>query len=235
MSDRCVLESPPFVLGGDFRPVPSVFRSFNQKLAVMPEASFTAQNDSLQHGVAGNYDPRDLIRIFDALFGETENTRLIWGGDEPIYLPADSEVPFNRVIFAHGYFASALHEIAHWCIAGSERRRLTDFGYWYAPDGRSAAQQQAFEKVEVKPQALEWILSKACGKPFRVSVDNLNGEQSDPEPFKRAVCRQVQAYCREGIPACAQMLRDALATFYGTAPGLEECHFPPGELGLDDE
>ncbi|MGC6745047.1 elongation factor P hydroxylase [Escherichia coli] len=46
------------------------------------------------------------------------NTRLIKGDDEPIYLPADAEVPYNRIVFAHGFYASAIHEISHWCIAG---------------------------------------------------------------------------------------------------------------------
>lgn len=45
---------------------------------------------------------------------------------------------------------------------GEKRRQLVDFGYWYAPDGRSAEQQELFQAVEVKPQAMEWILSPAA-------------------------------------------------------------------------
>ncbi|PPS58814.1 hypothetical protein CRX72_23640 [Pantoea sp. BRM17] len=63
---------------------------------------------------------------------------LIKGDDEPIYLPADAESPWHRVVFAHGFYASALHEISHWCIAGDARRQQVDFGYWYCPDGRDA-------------------------------------------------------------------------------------------------
>src|SRR5690606_41366486 len=86
-------------------------------------------------------DIADLIRLFDDEFRASHNTVLVRGGDEPIYLPADEQHPQHRVIFAHGFYASALHEIAHWCIAGPERRLLVDYGYWYRPDGRTEAEQ----------------------------------------------------------------------------------------------
>jgi release factor glutamine methyltransferase len=38
-------------------------------------------------------------------------------------------------------------------VAGKERRKLEDFGYWYEPDGRSEERQRDFEKVEVKPRS----------------------------------------------------------------------------------
>ena len=44
-----------------------------------------------------------LIEIFDGCFAVDFNTRLIKGDDEPIYLPADEEVPYNRIVFAHGF------------------------------------------------------------------------------------------------------------------------------------
>ena len=109
-----------------------------------------------------NHQYHDLIRIFDGLFFKPFNTRLIRGADEPVYLPADQDCDVHRVVFAHGYFASALHEIAHWCVAGQARRLLEDYGYWYCPDGRDAAQQAEFEKTEVVPQALEWAFSVAA-------------------------------------------------------------------------
>lgn len=105
----------------------------------------------------------DVIELFDGLFLGPCNTRLVRGGDEPLYLPADDQVPWHRVIFARGFFASVLHEVSHWCIAGPRRRLLEDYGYWYEPDGRNETQQQAFEKVEVAPQALERIFSEAAG------------------------------------------------------------------------
>lgn len=142
---------------------------------------------------------------------------LIKGEDEPIYLPADENQPHNTLIFAHGFFASALHETAHWLIAGKERRTKTDFGYWYVPDGRSNEQQTLFESVEIKPQALEWILSEAAGFRFRLSVDNLNGEESDLSTFKNAVYNQVKEYCEKGLPKRAAVFRNALCQFYCTS------------------
>ncbi|VDZ82298.1 Protein of uncharacterised function, DUF462 [Kluyvera intermedia] len=46
------------------------------------------------------HDYQQLISIFDGCFAEEFNTRLIKGDDEPIYLPADAEVPYNRIVFA---------------------------------------------------------------------------------------------------------------------------------------
>lgn len=39
-----------------------------------------------------------LIEIFNSCFADDFNTRLIKGDDEPIYLPADAEVPYNRIV-----------------------------------------------------------------------------------------------------------------------------------------
>ncbi len=160
----------------------------------------------------------DLITIFNRLFRERENTELHSGGDEPIYLPADQNHSFHRIICTRDYYESGLHEISHWCIAGVARRQLVDFGYWYEPDGRTSEQQRAFESVEIKPQALEWILSEACGRRFRVSVDNLHGDHEAIEHssalFKQRVWQQVQRYWHEGLPERADVLKHALLDYY---------------------
>ncbi|MEH6472379.1 MAG: elongation factor P hydroxylase [Halopseudomonas sp.] len=157
---------------------------------------------------------QQLIGLFNELFLNTYNTELVLGGDEPIYLPATADYPHHRVIFAHGYFSSALHEISHWCIAGSERRLLEDFGYWYRPDGRTAVQQAEFELVEVKPQALEWLFNRACGVSFRISCDNLSGETTDTTRFKDRVYQQVLDYLEQGLAARPRMLVERLGQFY---------------------
>lgn len=168
--------------------------------------------------MAKNLKIADIISIFNQLFAETENTQLVAGGDEPEYLPANDQCDYHRLIFAHGYYESALHEISHWCIAGKERRKLPDFGYWYAPDGRTAAQQREFEQVEVKPQALEWILSEACGRRFHISTDNLNGDEAEVqagrEAFRQAVYQQAHQYLEQGLPTRAEILKQALLNFY---------------------
>lgn len=128
------------------------------------------------------------------------NTELIAGAGEPLYVPADARHPRHRIFFAHGYFNSALHELAHWCLAGERRRQLEDYGYWYCPDGRTAQQQAEFEQVEVKPQAIEWWLTLASGRRFRTSLDNLSGEPTDSRPFRTNVQAQAIAYARDGLP-----------------------------------
>lgn len=163
---------------------------------------------------------QDLITIFNDCFLEKYNTILIKGTDEPLYLPADEKQPHNSLFFAHGFFASALHECSHWLIAGENRRKLVDFGYWYVPDGRTASEQTLFQSVEVKPQAMEWILSMATGYRFRISIDNLNGTEADTDAFKLAVYQQVKAYCEKGLSTRAATFRQALCQFYGSSPQL---------------
>lgn len=173
---------------------------------------------------------QDLIEIFRSCFFEKYNTLLVKGDDEPIYLPADEERSHHLIVFAHGFFASALHECSHWLIAGEQRRKLVDFGYWYAPDGRTSEQQSLFQQVEVKPQALEWILSKAAGYRFRVSLDNLNGEPIDSSAFKKAVYDQVHIYCKNGLSERSQTLFQALSRFYSTDQTLKIENFDLAEL-----
>lgn len=166
--------------------------------------------------------PESLICLFNGLFSHTLNTVLERGDDEPIYLPADDHHPRHRIIFAHGFFASALHEISHWCVAGEKRRQLVDFGYWYKPDGRTADEQAEFEKVEVKPQALEWLLSEAAGHKFHFSADNLGANRGASDAFKKSVQQQVLCYLEIGIPKRAAKLIEALQQYYGTKPLMPE-------------
>jgi hypothetical protein len=159
---------------------------------------------------------QDLINIFAQCFYHSHNTRLVKGDDEPIYLPANSQTPYHQVVFAHGFYASALHEIAHWLVAGEERRTLEDYGYWYCPDGRNAAQQAEFEAVEVLPQAIEWALSTAAGFAFNVSCDNLNGEDTCRVSFQNKVHDKVLTLLETGFNKRTQLLLAALSDFYKT-------------------
>jgi len=168
-----------------------------------------------------NHNPDDLIMLFNDLFRESHRTILVKGSDEPEYLPASEPDRLARVVFAHGFFASALHEIAHWCIAGDYRRTLHDYGYWYCPDGRTPEQQRAFEGVEVKPQAVEWLLSLAAGSRFHISVDNLAGDgAANEQVFRQNVCNQAAWYLEHGLPERAQQFFDALRCFYDTSTRL---------------
>ncbi|MGY5616182.1 elongation factor P hydroxylase [Vibrio cincinnatiensis] len=162
---------------------------------------------------------QDLITIFNQTFFTDYQTQLELGGEEPIYLPANEQTPYHRIIFARGFYASALHEIAHWCVAGPQRRLLEDFGYWYEPDGRSAEVQAEFERVETRPQAYEWIFAQSAGFPFTVSCDNLNGDiEPDRLAFMHKVHQQVLALLKQGLPLRVKRLSDALRQHYARPP-----------------
>ena len=152
-----------------------------------------------------------LIALFNTLFADQE-VILVRGTGEPEYFPAKDNQP-ARIEFAHGFFQSALHELSHFFIAGEQRRQLSDFGYWYAPDGRTAAQQQAFERVEIKPQALECLFSLACGRNFRVSQDNLFADfDTSGSTFAHDVYQQTKEYIvdPQTLPRDAKTLLQAL-------------------------
>ncbi|SFR41679.1 hypothetical protein SAMN04488070_0722 [Pseudidiomarina maritima] len=157
---------------------------------------------------------QQLIQLFEQCFFDELNTRLVAGTDEPYYQPAQCAGESHQIVFAHGFYASALHEIAHWCIAGEARRQLFDYGYWYEPDGRNAEQQAEFEQVERKPQALEWLFSICAGVPFQVSVDNLGGIEVDRGAFTKAVQEQLTHYIIDGLPPRAEKFARVLADYY---------------------
>ncbi|WP_194755915.1 elongation factor P hydroxylase [Aliidiomarina indica] len=157
-----------------------------------------------------------VIRLFNKCFLESEHTVLVRGEGEPIYQPASNRSQYHQVVFAHGFVRSALHEIAHWTLAGRVRRQLLDYGYWYAPDGRTAEQQARFEQVEVSPQAIEWLLSLAAGVSFEVSVDNLaGGEVTDRVKFTRAIVARATERMRDGLPPRAERFMQALCAERG--------------------
>ena len=153
-------------------------------------------------------DAHQVMRLFNQEFAESDTTELIGGAAEPYYQPGS----LNRIYFRADYVRSALHEVAHWCVAGRRRRRLPDYGYWYSPDGRGAAQQQAFFAVEARPQAIERCFCEAIGIPFSPSVDNV-GAQIEPQQLHRFETR-IQEWCnqfeRTGLPLRAARFITAL-------------------------
>lgn len=144
------------------------------------------------------------------------NTILEGDADEPLYIPAKEGSP-AIVYYRNDYASSALHEISHWVIAGKERRLLEDYGYWYESDGRNLSQQQAFEQVEVKPQAIELLLHYVVGLPFRVSVDNLALPEYDASGFEKSVNAQVIRYLsldfKDTLPERAMMFINSVLEF----------------------
>lgn len=159
-------------------------------------------------------EPRDLEHAFSECFLEGYHTVLVGGGAEPLYFPSDHpERRPHRVVYREDYFASALHEVAHWCVAGPARRTREDYGYWYRPDGRNREEQFAFENVEAEPRALEWIFSEACGFSFHISVDNLTLGVDSSGRFERAVEAQRKRLIAKGLPRRAAIYRRALVRF----------------------
>ncbi|MBX2857631.1 MAG: elongation factor P hydroxylase [Cellvibrionaceae bacterium] len=182
---------------------------------------FEVQNDK-------HFCCQRLVAAFGAELSLEYDTLLVAGGEEPIYLPAENKTP-AKIIFREDFFASALHEVAHWCVAGARRRRLPDYGYWYCPDGRSAEEQARFEHVEIKPQALEWIFSSVCGYKFRISADNLMNGQGPSQQFKLQLVYQVWKYC-ESMPLRAEKFAQALAREFNRPMALHRERFCIGDL-----
>lgn len=152
-----------------------------------------------------------LCALFREVFLEHEHTLLRGGAEEPLYTPPSDDAP-AIIHFREDFVSSALHEVAHWCIAGAERRKLIDYGYWYEPDGRSPKQQARFIGVEARPQALEWCFSQAIAVPFRVSMDNLESTTSAAEVQQFSAAIREEAICikANGFPRRARLFFDEL-------------------------
>jgi elongation factor P hydroxylase len=179
-----------------------------------------------------------LERVFNSCFHARYHTRLFGGAAEPVYQPGGFASKCNALYYREDYFASALHEVSHWCIAGVQRRQQPDFGYWYAPEGRSLDQQRAFETAERKPQALEWYFSKACGYRFQVSIDNLqlaNAGLHDATAFRHAVLEQALIWQEQGMPPRAAVFYQALCYEFGTAVPAAQLQFSLAELAHPPE
>ena len=114
------------------------------------------------------------------------------GATEPLYVPAAEGKPAH-IYYREDFAASALHEVAHWCVAGPQRRRLVDFGYGYSPPPRDQQAQQRFFQLELKVQTLESLFAQAAGIDFQPSADNLDASISE---FAAQICRAREATLR---------------------------------------
>lgn len=169
----------------------------------------------------------DICQHFAQCFERDYQTRLVGGASEPLYQPATAAADFHQVLFREDYAASALHEAAHWCIAGPARRRQTDYGYWYEGN-RDLPTQRRFEQAEEKPQALEWVFSVAAGLPFRVSCDNFDPDVLDLPRFRQ--CVQVAAihWVQQGLPRRADRLARAFIANTGNHHALDALTYQAG-------
>lgn len=161
-------------------------------------------------------DLETFTRILNKQYLHRYGTILTGEHKEPFYR-APSNGRAAEIQFKRDYIRSAMHELAHWCLAGKERRLLDDFGYWYLEDGRTQTQQEAFFKVEVRPQAIEWAFATVCGAPFEVSVDNLENHVSGSLKFQDMVHQQISEYLNSGYPRRAQEILHLLHDYRNTS------------------
>lgn len=168
-------------------------------------------------------DCATIVRVFADCFESSYQTQLVGGADEPLYEPAVNDGGFNRIYFRSDYAASALHEVAHWCIAGAERRTQTDYGYWYEGE-RDHVTQRAFEQAETRPQGLEWLLSEAAGVPFRVSCDNFDPMTLDLPGFRAAVRAAALGWI-DHVPSRAMVFINALVAVSDNHHVLRPCTY----------
>jgi len=151
----------------------------------------------------------EIAGRFNRLFARSHRVHLVGGGAEPVYLPASTD-SFGLIRYTCDYPNSALHEVAHWCIAGARRRQLVDYGYWYQPPPRTLQQQRAFLRVEARVQALESIFADACNSVFNVSIDDVDNLSGFEDLLAHRVCLERRRWCSAGIPPRAEAFRRVL-------------------------
>ncbi len=156
--------------------------------------------------------------VFADCFEARHGVRLVARDDEPLYEPGGAAGA--RLGYLRNHPRSALHEAAHWCIAGFRRRQQIDFGYWYRAPPRSRSQQRDFETVEVWPQALEQLFCRAVGIGFEVSVDDLESTSARGRwHFSEAVRQRGLRALREERPRRAMVFRHALLGVFTSTCG----------------
>lgn len=157
-----------------------------------------------------------IARIFNREFLASHHTLMCGGAAEPLYEPAAGPKP-ARVVFTYDYPASALHEAAHWCLAGPRRRAQRDYGYWYLPGPRDPQQRAAFFAAEADVQAVEALFAQVCGVRFVISADDFAALPHELERFESVVAQRLAAR-RTALPLRARRFCDALAGAFSIQP-----------------
>jgi elongation factor P hydroxylase len=152
----------------------------------------------------------DVADCFIACFAQSERTVMVGGASEPLYLPACGR-RYAELHYREDFAASALHEAAHWCIAGNARRARVDFGYDYQAPPRSEPAQAAFFALEIKTQALECLFAQAAGVEFSASADNLNADVKQFEILLKRSTENVRDWLAHTQDSRARRYLQALA------------------------
>ena len=138
-----------------------------------------------EFGVQNEPSAAEIVEVFNRCFSQAHGVKMLGGADEPLYLPATLDKP-AELIFREDFPSSALHEAAHWCIAGRQRRESPDFAYTYIAAPRSDSEQALFFAAELRTQALESVFAEAASVIFNPSADNLT---VDVAVFGSAIAR----------------------------------------------
>jgi elongation factor P hydroxylase len=159
---------------------------------------------------------QDIVDVFARCFWLSHATQLVGGAAEPLYQPSARAGEPHRLFYRENFAASALHETAHWCIAGSARRTQVDFGYVYNQPPRSARAQAAFFAAELKVQALEQVFCAAAGLVFVPSADqigvNLNEFRQQLETYQS----ELKGWMKNSGDRRAQKFEQALLRHAGS-------------------
>ena len=148
-------------------------------------------------------DSRTLAQAFNRCFFASHRVLCLGGAAEPAYLPARDAGGVALLRYMHDHPASVLHEVAHWCLAGTARRAHVDYDLRYQAPPRTAQARQAFFRAELPVQALECWFARAAGLTFEVSVDDFDC----PAAERAAFAGQVAA--AHAALACADLCREA--------------------------
>jgi elongation factor P hydroxylase len=159
-----------------------------------------------------DYSP--FIHLFNSEFKDTEATMIAESPDEPIYLPADEINPLNRILYTKDSYTSVLHEISHWCIAGAERRKKVDYGYWYKPESQTPEEAELYKKFESKTHGIEWIFCMAAGVPFHIIPNNVAAGFEISQDLKEGVYAATLNYLNHGLPVHAEQFKKSLLKHY---------------------
>ena len=124
--------------------------------------------------------------LFNSTFEKKYRVRLIGGAAEPIYLPPTKKKT-GAICFREDFVSSALHEVAHWCLAGRDRRKMVDFGYEYISPPRDEIAQKIFLQAEARVQGLESLFSEVSGVCFSASLDNLDCDEVTAKKMPKLV------------------------------------------------
>ena len=148
----------------------------------------------------------DVARVFNLAFVDYKVV-MNGGHAEPLYVPG---VRVAEIHYTQDHAASALHEAAHWCIAGQRRRRLKDYGYFYSPPPRTEVDRARFEAVEVEAQSMELLFSEAAGLLFQPSTDDVDAPDNRLGTFSHRILIRARERRRLGLPERAEKFVTAL-------------------------